>query len=137
MERSKSRSSSRKHSPKASKSHKAEKVDSDSEPEVGPDEFLVKLDMNKSKKGLGIEVDWANGKSLLVKAVKPEGAVPDWNKDHPPELTIMAEDHVLAVNGKAGDPKSMLNECRTSKKLKLLVWAHCVRYSEAAPKASP
>merc|ERR1712118_344468 len=87
--------------------------------------------------GLGIEVDWANGKSLLIKAVKPDGAVPDWNKEHPPDQTVMAEDHVIAVNGNAGDPKAMLNECRNSKKLKLLIWAHCVRASEAPSKSSP
>lgn len=106
------------------------------DPEVGPDEFLVTLDMTK-KKGLGIEVDWANGKSLLVKNVKPEGHIPDWNKEQTPDKQIMAEDHVIAVNGKAGDPKSMLNECRNAKKLKLLVWAHCVRSAEPQRKRSP
>lgn len=128
------RSSSRKKSPKAAKAEKIEQVDSESEDEVGPDEFLVKLTMKG--KGLGVEVDWANGKSLLVKSVKPVGAVPDWNQEHPPDQTVMAEDHILAVNGKAGDPKAMLNECRTSKKLKLLVWAHCARSSEVANKAA-
>lgn len=116
--------SARKTSPKAE-----DAKDADSEDEVGPDEFMIKLDMSKAKKGLGIEVDWANKKSLLIKSVKPEGAVPDWNKDRPPNQTVMAEDHVLAVNGKAGDPKAMLNECRTSKKLKMLIWAHCARSS--------
>lgn len=136
----KSKKEKKKKSDKAEKAAKmskvekqVEKAETDSEPEeVGPDEFMVKLDMS-SKKGLGIEVDWANGKSMLVKSVKPEGAVPDWNKDHPPSHTVMAEDHVIAVNGKSGDPKVMLNECRTSKKLKLLVWAHCVRSTESQP----
>lgn len=113
-------------------------LDADSETEVGPDEFLVILDMNKTTKGLGIEVDWANGKSLLIKAVKKEGAVPNWNKDRPPNQSIHAEDHVLAVNGKQGDPKAMLAECRGSKRLKLLVWAHCERPGELpAPRLSP
>lgn len=122
--------------PKESSPIKEEIVDS--ETEVGPDEFLVILDMNKTTKGLGIEVDWANGKSLLIKAVKKEGAIPDWNKDHPPNQCIQAEDHVLAVNGKQGDPKAMLAACRGSKRLKLLVWAHCERPSEhPPPKRSP
>lgn len=134
--RKRSRSKSEKKE-KSAKADKPEEIESDSEPgEVGPDEFLVTLDMNTTKKGLGIEVDWANGKSLLIKSVKPEGAVPDWNKDKTPDLTVCAEDHVLAVNKKAGDPKAMLAECRNTKKLKLLVWAHCVRYSEPPPKAA-
>lgn len=111
--------------------------DGNSEDEVGPDEFMIKLDMSKTKKGLGIEVDWANKRSLLIKAVKPEGAVPDWNKDRQPDQTVMAEDHVLAVNGKAGDPKAMLNECRTTKKLKMLIWAHCARSSVPAIEPPP
>jgi len=119
---------------KRSKSPKVAEVSSDSEDEVGPDEFMVKLDMT-IKKGLGVEVDWANGKSLLVKAVKAEGHIPDWNKEHPPSGTVMAEDHVISVNGKAGDPKAMLNLIRTSKKLKLLIWAHCQRSTEAPSKS--
>jgi len=102
---------------------------------VGPDEFLVKLRMT-GKKGLGIEVDWANGMSLRIKSVKSDGAVPDWNKDHPPNQTVQAEDHVISVNGKSGDPKVMLTECRNKKKLKLLVWAHCVRPAESSPACS-
>lgn len=136
--RSSSSSSDDKKKRKRSKSSKKVKeADSDKESvnEAGPDEFLVKLEMvtKSGRKGLGIEVDWANGKSLLIKSVKPEGAVPDWNKDHPPDETVMAEDHVISVNGKAGDPKAMLNECRNSKKLKMVVWAHCVRSSGRVP----
>lgn len=128
----KKRKRSKSKSPKKAKEANSDKESVD---EAGPDEFLVKLDMvtKSGRKGLGIEVDWANGKSLLIKSVKPDGAVPDWNKDHPPDETVMAEDHVISVNGKAGDPKAMLNECRNSKKLKMVVWAHCVRSSGRVP----
>lgn len=101
----------------------------ESDPEVGPDEFLVKLDMT-GKSGLGIEVDWANGKSLLIKSVKSQGAVPYWNRNHPPDQSVQAEDHVISVNKKAGDPKAMLVECRTKSRLNLVVWAHNVRSAE-------
>lgn len=135
---SKSKGKKRKRSKSSKKKRsKSEKKAAESTADVqpGPDEFLVVLDMT-TKKGLGIEVDWANGKSLFIKGVKPEGHIPDWNKEHPPAETVMAEDHIIAVNGKAGDPKTMLNECRTStKKLKLLVWAHCAR-SSGAPVAA-
>eukprot|EP00435_Cladocopium_sp_Y103_P004718 s2720_g1.t1 len=70
-----------------------------------PAEFTVDLDLT-GEKGLGLEVDWADGKTLFIKSVKAEGAVPSWNLAHQ-ELPILAKDRVLSINGTSGDPKVM------------------------------
>lgn len=84
-----------------------------------PAEFTVDLDLT-GEKGLGLEVDWADGKTLFIKSVKAEGAVPSWNLAHQ-ELPILAKDRVLSINGTSGDPKAMLAVCKKQKKLALLV----------------
>lgn len=84
-----------------------------------PAEFTIDLDLTGAP-GLGLEVDWADGKTLLIKSVKAEGAVPSWNLQRP-ELPILAKDRVLSINGTSGDPKAMLAVCKKQKKLALLV----------------
>jgi len=84
-----------------------------------PAEFAVELDLTKVA-GLGLEVDWADGKTLFIKSVKAEGAVPSWNKKHAASA-VAAGDRVISINGKAGDPKAMLAVCKKEKQLSLLV----------------
>ncbi|CAE7229515.1 nipblb [Symbiodinium sp. CCMP2592] len=113
-------------------------------------EFVVELDLTKVA-GLGLEVDWADGKTLFIKSVKvgdggvdstsassllelwqAEGAVPSWNKKHAASA-VAAGDRVISINGKAGDPKArpeqgiwppaMLAVCKKEKQLSLLVRA--------------
>eukprot|EP00434_Breviolum_minutum_P007704 symbB.v1.2.006796.t1/scaffold396.1/size242164/23 len=84
-----------------------------------PAEFKVDLDLSGAP-GLGLEVDWADGKTLLIKSIKAEGAVPLWNKSNPTQ-PIAAGDRVLSINGTSGDPKAMLAVCKQQKKLALLV----------------
>ena len=85
----------------------------------------MELDLTKVA-GLGLEVDWADGKTLFIKSVKvgkggylqvdstssafsvfwqAEGAVPSWNKKHAASA-VAAGDRVISINGKAGDPKA-------------------------------
>lgn len=78
------------------------------------DEYTVILIMGKT--GLGIEVDWADGKTLFIKGLKAEGAMVDWNRGRSEDV-VKKGDRVLAVNGKYGDPKAMLAECRKGGKL--------------------
>lgn len=85
-----------------------------------PIEFSVKLDMN-GKAGLGLDVDWSDGRTLYIKNVKPEGAVPDWNQGCSPKEVVQKGDRVVAINDKADDPKAMLAECRARKNLKLVI----------------
>ncbi|CAE7177018.1 nipblb [Symbiodinium necroappetens] len=82
-------------------------------------EFAVDLDLTKVA-GLGLEVDWADGKTLFIKSVKAEGAVPSWNKKHAANA-VAAGDRIISINGKAGDPKAMLAVCKKEKQLSLLV----------------
>ncbi|CAE8619676.1 unnamed protein product [Polarella glacialis] len=85
-----------------------------------PAEFTVELDMTGVSTGLGLEVDWADGKTLYIKGVKAEGGVPNWNKSQP-KRAVRTGDRVISINGKVGDPKAMLGECKKTKKLSLLV----------------
>ncbi|CAK9008003.1 unnamed protein product [Durusdinium trenchii] len=83
-------------------------------------EFTVQLDLTGAP-GLGLEVDWADGKTLLIKSVKATGAVPNWNSASDASKRIHANDRVLSINGTSGDPKAMLAVCKKDKKLSLLV----------------
>lgn len=66
-------------------------------------EFTVDLELTDV--GLGLEVDWADGKTLLIKSIKAQGAVVTWNKAQP-ERPILPGDRVLSINGTSGDAKA-------------------------------
>lgn len=86
---------------------------------LGPNEFKVILDMS-GKTILGIDVDWADGKTLYIKSVQL-GAVHQWNLAHAPDLEVKPGDRVMAVNGRSGDTAAMVRECRNSGRLELRV----------------
>eukprot|EP00933_Yihiella_yeosuensis_P084717 TRINITY_DN9933_c1_g2_i4.p1 TRINITY_DN9933_c1_g2~~TRINITY_DN9933_c1_g2_i4.p1 ORF type:complete len:382 (-),score=86.41 TRINITY_DN9933_c1_g2_i4:133-1278(-) len=85
-----------------------------------PNEFTVNLDLTKVSTGLGLEVDWADGKTLFIKGVKGEGAVPTWNKSNP-SRSILAGDRVISINDSGAVGKAMLAICKKKKKLALLI----------------
>lgn len=90
-------------------------------------EFMVVVSMvvppvqGGGRKRLGIDADWADGKSLFVKSVM-SGAVEDWNKDHHgADDCVRSGDRIVAVNGVAGDAQAMVQECKEKLMLQLLV----------------
>lgn len=72
-------------------------------------EFTVKVKMGKQ--GLGVEVDWADGKTLYIKGLKSAGAVIDHNRENPQEK-LQVGHRIVEVNGKSGVIKEMLAECK-------------------------
>lgn len=70
----------------------------------------VRLDMSQGLK-LGIDMDHASDpRSIIIKDVKPGGAVMNWNATNPPTQAVQAGDCIVGVNGITGDAKAMVNE---------------------------
>jgi len=86
--------------------------------ELAPDEFIVTVTLD-GKSILGLDVDWADGRTLYVKGVK-EGVVKQWNLSNPND-SVNAGDRVIAVNGVADDPQAMLGVVKKRGKLSLLL----------------
>eukprot|EP00450_Noctiluca_scintillans_P021538 CAMPEP_0194534664 /NCGR_PEP_ID=MMETSP0253-20130528/72957_1 /TAXON_ID=2966 /ORGANISM="Noctiluca scintillans" /LENGTH=160 /DNA_ID=CAMNT_0039380361 /DNA_START=90 /DNA_END=572 /DNA_ORIENTATION=+ len=63
--------------------------------------------------GLGIRVD-AERAALRILMVNEEGAVAEWNKDHP-ERAVSRGDFVLQVNDKVGSAREMMHEFAATK----------------------
>lgn len=102
-----------------------------SQPAVVP-EFMVNLDM--SQKGiLGIDVDWADGKTLKIKSVQA-GAVEDWNLRNTVERAVRKGDRIIAVNGVSGNAKEMVKECKARKELELLVRSEHLDQTRTRPR---
>jgi len=88
-----------------------------------PRELLVTVslvDDKFSKKRLGVDVDWADGETLYIKAVL-SGAVEDWNREHGFDESVRAGDRIIAVNGCSGDAQALVRVCRVCRILQLLV----------------
>jgi len=83
------------------------------------DESLVSIDTQGQP--LGLDIDWADGKSLYIKGVNSPGAIESWNKSQSAEQAVIPGCTVVAVNGVSGDPAAMVNQCRTHRRLQLLV----------------
>jgi len=75
-----------------------------------PFEFMATLDMT-GQSMLGVEVDWADGRTLYVKSVHG-GAVQLWNQTRPPEFFVQPGARILAVNGYSDNPETMASLCR-------------------------
>eukprot|EP00443_Scrippsiella_acuminata_P077800 CAMPEP_0115395960 /NCGR_PEP_ID=MMETSP0271-20121206/13050_1 /TAXON_ID=71861 /ORGANISM="Scrippsiella trochoidea, Strain CCMP3099" /LENGTH=388 /DNA_ID=CAMNT_0002819677 /DNA_START=80 /DNA_END=1247 /DNA_ORIENTATION=- len=73
-------------------------------------EFMATLDMT-GQTMLGVEVDWADGRTLYVKSVHG-GAVQHWNQTRPPEFFVQPGARILAVNGYSDNPETMASLCR-------------------------
>jgi len=76
-------------------------------------EFSISLDM-LGRNSLGIDVDWADGRSLLVKSVQM-GPVADWNMERGPDKALRPGDRIVAVNGISGESigaVALVQECK-------------------------
>merc|ERR1712151_707086 len=87
--------------------------------ELQPEEFVITVTLVGTAI-LGLDVDWADGRTLFIKDIRP-GVVKEWNREHRPEEAVRTGDRILAVNGVADDPEAMLGECRNRGKLNLLI----------------
>jgi len=82
-------------------------------------EFTVTVDMT-SNTLLGVDVDWADGKTLYIKSIQ-HGALEEWNRGHAPRESVRAGDRIIAVNGHVGDAHAMVRECKEQQRLELLI----------------
>lgn len=85
--------------------------------EQGKSEFIALVDRTKSNK-LGIHVK-DGGDSLIVKEIR-EGAVMNWNIDHP-TTPIRPNDRIISVNGCAKDSAEILRRVSEVKVLHMKV----------------
>mmetsp|Transcript_113498 Transcript_113498/g.321148 ORF Transcript_113498/g.321148 Transcript_113498/m.321148 type:complete len:273 (+) Transcript_113498:179-997(+) len=115
--------------PEASKDAPATNSKDFSQWELESDEFVITVTL-AGKDILGLDVDWADGKTLYIKGVK-NGVVKEWNRDHPDEA-VKGGDRIIAINGVADDPDAMLGECRNRGRLSLLVRGQVDRTAQRA-----
>jgi len=76
-------------------------------------DFVISLNM-MNKNSLGIDVDWADGVTLLVKSVQM-GPVADWNMERGPDKALRPGDRIIAVNGVSGETigaVALVQECK-------------------------
>ncbi|CAE7949612.1 irc3 [Symbiodinium sp. KB8] len=100
-------------------------------------ELLLLVDLDRSDGGaLGLDVEtgrqsqnW-DGKTVLIKRVKPDGAVARWCHERPGRV-VEPGDRIVSANGLRGDALQILAECQKLDKLKLEIQ----RSPATAPKA--
>lgn len=75
--------------------------------------------------GLSVNADESSDKTLIVENVLPGGAVESWNRqcfgDATGERVVVAGDRIVRVNGIEADVKKMLEECTSSRLVKLVI----------------
>lgn len=99
-----------------------------------PNEFTAVVNLSNQTR-LGVDADWADGKTLFIKAVL-SGAVEEWNNQHP-DIAIRSGDRIIAVNNSTGDAQAMVKECRDKTVLSLVVRRGDVKEPEASPSPEP
>mmetsp|Transcript_10403 Transcript_10403/g.22914 ORF Transcript_10403/g.22914 Transcript_10403/m.22914 type:complete len:128 (-) Transcript_10403:83-466(-) len=80
--------------------------------------FTINLKKTEGTR-LGVDVDLADGTSLMVDAINP-GLVEDWNKNNP-GLRVKPGDRIVAVNGVQGDAQAMAEACMGAKELHMAI----------------
>lgn len=84
--------------------------------------YAVDVELDGSSGGsLGLDVNHADGRTLLVKSVAAGGLVAEWNAGSLASAQIGPGDRIMAVNGCSGDASKLLAECRRPQVLRLRV----------------
>jgi len=87
----------------------------------GPSEFVASVVKGSELDGLAMDVDSADGFTLLVKEVKA-GPILTWNREMEHKgLDIRTYDRVIEVNGVRGDAADLMKVIKSSRKVELLV----------------
>eukprot|EP00928_Gymnodinium_smaydae_P066588 TRINITY_DN49570_c0_g1_i1.p3 TRINITY_DN49570_c0_g1~~TRINITY_DN49570_c0_g1_i1.p3 ORF type:complete len:173 (-),score=60.03 TRINITY_DN49570_c0_g1_i1:198-716(-) len=69
----------------------------------------LEIVVEKRDQELGLDVDFANERTLVVVKVKPGGLLDGWNKANP-DKALMENDHIVSINGAVGTTKAMLEK---------------------------
>merc|ERR1712192_118205 len=83
-----------------------------------PCEFTISINKGSAKLGIDAELDTPNQRLLIVEV--KEGAVLDWNKEHP-EKQVYKGDYIVQVNGSRGQARQLVQAMRESQALELLI----------------
>lgn len=77
-----------------------------------------------SRKGsdlLGFDLDFTDGFSARLTKVETKGAVVEWNKRCPQSLRVLQGDHIVAVNGKRGNARAIMQRLQSDEALDIEV----------------
>uniref|UniRef100_A0A7S1EWV9 PDZ domain-containing protein n=1 Tax=Noctiluca scintillans TaxID=2966 RepID=A0A7S1EWV9_NOCSC len=73
-------------------------------------EFEIRLDKS-NKQPLGIDVDLADERTMLVEKMAPAGLLHDWNRANP-DKEVNIGDRIIDVNGTSGNARAMTSVCK-------------------------
>mmetsp|Transcript_18140 Transcript_18140/g.42125 ORF Transcript_18140/g.42125 Transcript_18140/m.42125 type:complete len:152 (-) Transcript_18140:267-722(-) len=95
----------------------AERVQEAEKANSGDPEWTITLDRAIQKR-IGIDVDHAEQKGILVVRSITGGLAEQWNSANP-DAQVRAGDHIVDVNGAKGDVGVLLERCRKDKLLRI------------------
>merc|ERR1719235_1360829 len=70
---------------------------------------------------MGLDINYADGKTLLIRAVDSGGLFCSWNDAASPEEQVGPGFRILEVNGISGNSAALLDECRKLQLLRLVI----------------
>eukprot|EP00931_Biecheleriopsis_adriatica_P122839 TRINITY_DN97887_c0_g1_i1.p1 TRINITY_DN97887_c0_g1~~TRINITY_DN97887_c0_g1_i1.p1 ORF type:complete len:217 (+),score=48.20 TRINITY_DN97887_c0_g1_i1:50-652(+) len=88
--------------------------------DAGAFHYVIKVDRSTGA-GLGLDINYADGQTLLVKAVDSDGLLASWNASQLPTGRIGPGHRIVAVNGVRGNSALLMEQCRKRQLLELAV----------------
>lgn len=86
-------------------------------------QFNVFVTRTAEQRSLGIDINHADGESLVVEMVH-SGLIQDWNKKHKDsgfESVVLVGDRIVQVNGERGDAEQLIRKIRQNHEFDFLV----------------
>lgn len=97
-------------------------IDAEAKSAGPPGKFFTLPVSLRKRQGLPLGVDIACYEDcLLVRQVRNEGLVTEWNKSNPRERQVLAGDVIVNVNGVTGNGDLLFQQCANSQELSLLL----------------
>mmetsp|Transcript_75113 Transcript_75113/g.140088 ORF Transcript_75113/g.140088 Transcript_75113/m.140088 type:complete len:170 (-) Transcript_75113:76-585(-) len=84
-----------------------------------PSEYMITLD-KASGHTLGVDVDLADGQTMLVDKLDAVGLIADWNRKNP-ELEVRINHRIVEVNGVRGDAQAMTVRAKNDSVLRIVL----------------
>mmetsp|Transcript_49194 Transcript_49194/g.86585 ORF Transcript_49194/g.86585 Transcript_49194/m.86585 type:complete len:180 (+) Transcript_49194:114-653(+) len=95
-----------------------EEEQEDDNPAPGPSIQTITIERGGGR--LGIDIDYGDGVTLLVKKVAEGGAAEKYNNEHP-TMPLEEGDVILEINGAQGDTAPLLEKIQKDKVLKMTI----------------
>lgn len=87
------------------------------------DVFRVKVTRSEEQLSLGIDINHADGESLVVEMVH-KGLIQDWNNEHKDArdgVCVLVGDRIVEVNGHRGDALDLIHTIRQTHEFEFLI----------------